>query len=121
MSCLGGNDARRCDHLPALAAVFVLIIVASLIIWFFVRRRRRACPGDALANGRAPVATSLGCRWQAPCWLASCAFGSRCARFNLTAFLAQFASFSLPLVVLATASVVLVAAGKALRWQWLYD
>ncbi|MGE5603571.1 MAG: lysylphosphatidylglycerol synthase transmembrane domain-containing protein [Nitrososphaerales archaeon] len=36
------------------------------------------------------------------------------------AFLAQFASFSFPLVGLATASVVLVACGKALRWQWLY-
>ncbi len=39
---------------------------------------------------------------------------------NLTAFLAEFASFSLPLVGAATASVVLVAGGKALRWQWLY-
>jgi glycosyltransferase 2 family protein len=35
-------------------------------------------------------------------------------------FLAEFASFSVPLVALATGAVMLVAAGKALRWQWLY-
>lgn len=37
------------------------------------------------------------------------------------AFLAQLTAFSLPLVAAAVACVVLVAAGKALRWQWLYD
>ena len=37
-----------------------------------------------------------------------------------TDLLSQITSFSLPLVLLAIASVVLVASAKALRWQWLY-
>lgn len=39
---------------------------------------------------------------------------------GLAALLAEFDTFSLPLVALAAGSVVLVAMGKALRWQWLY-
>ncbi len=42
------------------------------------------------------------------------------SQVRLDAFLAEFATFSFPLVIAATASVVLVGAGKALRWQWLY-
>lgn len=34
--------------------------------------------------------------------------------------LAEFSSFSLPLIALATVNVVLVSVVKALRWQWLY-
>lgn len=37
------------------------------------------------------------------------------------AFLAQLTAFSFPLAAAAIACVILVAAGKALRWQWLYD
>ena len=40
---------------------------------------------------------------------------------RLDAFLTQLTSFSLPLVAVATGAVVLAAAGKALRWKWLYD
>lgn len=51
--------------------------------------------------------------------------GLACLWFSLShvrldALVVEFATFSLPLVALATASVVLVAVSKALRWQWLY-
>lgn len=39
---------------------------------------------------------------------------------NLAALGAEITTLSLPLVLLAAACVLLVAAGKALRWQWLY-
>lgn len=51
--------------------------------------------------------------------------GAACLWFSLrgvqpAAFRAELTDFSLPLVLLAVGSVVLVAAAKALRWQWLY-
>jgi glycosyltransferase 2 family protein len=51
--------------------------------------------------------------------------GAACLWFSLrgvrlAAFRAELADFSVPLVMLAVATVTLVAAAKALRWQWLY-
>lgn len=51
--------------------------------------------------------------------------GAACLWFSLrgvqlAAFRAELTDFSPALVALATASVILVAAAKALRWQWLY-
>lgn len=51
--------------------------------------------------------------------------GAACLWFSLrgvqlAAFRAELTEFSPALVALATASVILVAAAKALRWQWLY-
>ena len=52
-------------------------------------------------------------------------FGAACLWFSLrgvrlSALRAELASFSPALVLLAAGSVALVAAAKALRWQWLY-
>jgi uncharacterized protein (TIRG00374 family) len=52
-------------------------------------------------------------------------FGAACLWFSLrgvrpAAFRAELADFSPALALVAAGSVVLVAAAKALRWQWLY-
>lgn len=72
---------------------------------------------------RAALGTSSRSRiWQVA---GALVIGAACLWFSmrgvqLAAFRAELVDFSPALVTIAVASVILVAAAKALRWQWLY-